>query len=205
MGGPRSCRWTTSLLPLTNKVRSIHHVHIGILRRVLGGRVSEDRIALKPVQPLNDAQWRRPTADPATCGHKKWPQFLSISRALLASNAFACYRAEQTIVRKHFIRVTGEIPSFNIIPNVKKKKQQNETNKICVLIEIQFWGPQYTYIQVVDRWQLPSIDNKRYFPIFPVLLNWLVINDQKLPNLVWPTLYIYRLRYLQLGARHVVS
>jgi hypothetical protein len=42
---------------------------------------------------------------------------------------------------------------------------------------------------VVDIWQLPSIDNKRYFPIFRVLFDWLVINDQKLPNWVWPTLY----------------
>jgi hypothetical protein len=30
------------------------------------------------------------------------------------------------------------------------------------------------------------------FPFSRVLLDWLVINDQKLPNWVWPTLYFSR-------------
>jgi hypothetical protein len=40
------------------------------------------------------------------------------------------------------------------------------------------------------RWQLPLSTTKGTFPFSPVLLDWLVINDQKLPNWVWPTLYV---------------
>jgi hypothetical protein len=45
--------------------------------------------------------------------------------------------------------------------------------------------------RIGKRRNLPSIDNKGTFPFSRVLLDWLVINDQKLPNWVWPTLYIY--------------
>jgi hypothetical protein len=43
---------------------------------------------------------------------------------------------------------------------------------------------------LIESGPLPSIDNKRYFPIFPCVVR-LIGYDQKLPNWVWPTA-IYR-------------
>jgi hypothetical protein len=42
---------------------------------------------------------------------------------------------------------------------------------------------------------------KGTFPFSRVLLDWLVINDQKLPNWVWPTLYISSLAAVTVSPR----